>query len=208
MNAPSCDTTAQHVATIRAAIESRPDIYLIGISGVPGSGKTTLCRALREQLPGSIVVPFDGYHLPRSQLDAEGLRRRGALHTFDTATFRSDMARLRQSREGSFPEFDHAEKDPRPNAVRVTRSTRWVIVEGIYVLLRDIGAEPLFDLRVFLDCDLDVACQRLSARHVESGLAANAAEGHERAWSNDRVNALGILADGCRERAELVLRTG
>ncbi len=208
MNEQRFDTTAQHVAAICAAMHERPNLYLIGIAGVPGSGKTTLCRALREQLPCSVVLPFDGYHLPRSRLDADGMRRRGALHTFDTAAFRADLAMLRQSHAGIFPEFDHAEKDPRPGAVCITHEARCVIVEGIYVLMRNVGAETLFDLRVFLDCDLDVACERLTIRHVECGLASNTAEGRERAWSNDRVNAQTILADGCRERADLVLRTG
>ena len=66
-------------------------------------------------------------------------------------------------------------------------------------------AEPLFDLRVFLDCDLDEAVNRLTIRHVETGLASTEAEGRNRAITNDRVNAEVILADGCRERADLIL---
>ena len=67
-------------------------------------------------------------------------------------------------------------------------------------------AEPLFDLRVFLDCDLDEAVERLTVRHVRTGLATTLEEGRHRAVTNDRVNSEGILADGCRERADLILR--
>jgi pantothenate kinase len=80
-----------------------------------------------------------------------------------------------------------------------------IIVEGIYVLMKDWGVEPLFDLRVFLDCDLDVATERLTRRHVECGISQTAEEARHRALTNDRVNSLDILADGCRERADLVL---
>jgi pantothenate kinase len=66
-------------------------------------------------------------------------------------------------------------------------------------------AEDLFDLRFFLDCDLDEAVRRLAKRHVETGLASTLDEGRHRALTNDRLNAEVILADGCRERADLVL---
>ncbi len=190
-----------------SALQQRPDVYMVGIAGVPGSGKTTLCRSIIARRPDAVVVPMDGYHLPRSRLDAEGMRRRGALHTFDGDGFYQDMLSLRQTRQGVFPGFDHAEKDPRPGAVRVTPEATLVIVEGIYVLMKSWRSEPLFDLRVFLDCDLDEAVNRLAIRHVETGLASTPEEGRDRAITNDRVNAEVILADGCRERADLILQS-
>ncbi len=198
------------VATIRAAailesLRQHSNAYLIAIVGIPGSGKTTLCDVLQRCRPDAVVVPMDGYHLPRCQLDAEGMRRRGAQHTFDAASFRSDLTRLKQTRAGSFPAFDHAVKDPQPGAIRVTSSVPLVIVEGIYVLMRDWQLEDLFDLRIFLDCDLDVAVERLTLRHVASGISNTEEEARPRAMTNDRLNSLEILADGCRERADLVL---
>lgn len=186
-------------------IRKRPDVYMVGIAGVPGSGKTTLCREIAARRPDAVIVPMDGYHLPRSRLNAEGLRRRGALHTFDPDAFHADMLHLRHTRSGIFPGFDHAEKDPKPGAVQVTPDAPLVIVEGIYVLMREWRSESLFDLRVFLDCNLDTAVERLAVRHVATGLASTLDEGRHRAISNDRVNSEVILADGCRERAHLVL---
>jgi pantothenate kinase len=188
------------------ALQQMPPAYLVAIAGIPGSGKTTLGDALIAKFPGAAVVPMDGYHLSRSQLDAEGLRRRGAPHTFDASAFRADIARLRQLRSGLFPAFDHAEKDPRADAIRITPETPLVIVEGNYVLMRDWNLEELFGLRVFLDCDLERAIERLIKRHVASGICATADEARDRAMNSDRLNALLILGDGCRERADLVLR--
>lgn len=186
-------------------LQQRSDVYLVGLAGVPGSGKTSLCEAFLRLRPDAVIVPMDGYHLPRCQLDAEGLRRRGAPYTFDSAGFRSGMEQLRATRSGRFPAFDHAVKDPCPDAICVTSDKSLVIVEGIYVLMSGWQAEPLFDLRVFLDCDLDQAVERLTARHVACGISATVEESRHRAITNDRVNALEILADGCRERADLVL---
>jgi len=191
--------------TILAAMEERPEIYMLGIAGIPGSGKSTLARAVASRIPGAVVVPMDGYHLPRCRLDADGLRRRGAPHTFDRHTFRSDMEGLHRTHCGVFPAFDHAEKDPQASAIPVTAGTPLVVIEGIYVLMRDWECEALFGLRVFLDCDADEAIERLTRRHVESGIEATIEEGKQRAMSNDLINARAILADGCRERAHLIL---
>jgi pantothenate kinase len=198
-------TLSAKTATVLAALAKRPEIYMIGITGIPGSGKSTLAQALASRIPGAVVVPMDGYHLPRCELDAEGLRRRGAPHTFDREFFRSDLQSLRRTRCGIFPAFDHAEKDPRAAAIHVTAGTPLVIVEGIYVLMRDWECEPLFDLRVFLECDAEEAVERLTRRHVESGIETTLEEARQRAITNDLVNAAAILADGCRERAHLVL---
>lgn len=205
MTSDSDASATTRAAAILEELRQRPNAYLVGIAGIPGSGKTTLCDMLQHLRPDAVVVPMDGYHLPRSRLDTEGLRRRGAPFTFDSNSFRSDMERLKQSRAGLFPTFDHAEKDPRPGMIHVTPSVPLVIVEGIYVLMRDWRLEPLFDLRVFLDCDLDTATDRLTRRHVATGISLTTEEARHRALTNDRVNSLEILADGCRERADLVL---
>jgi len=49
--------------------------------------------------------------------------------------------------------------------------------------------------------------RRVAARHLACGLAADAAAAQLRAESNDRLNAELILADGCRERADIVVRS-
>ncbi|KAB2646532.1 MAG: nucleoside/nucleotide kinase family protein [Verrucomicrobia bacterium] len=190
-----------------AELKQRPEIYMVGIAGIPGSGKSTLARALAGRVPGAVVIAMDGYHIPRSRLDAEGLRRRGAAHTFDADVFRADLTALRRTRSGVFPTFDHAEKDPRAGAIRVTPAAPLVIVEGLYVLLRDWHAESLFDLRVFLDCNPDEARVRLFVRHVKAGVSATPEEARHRVETSDRLNAEAILADGCRERAQVILRS-
>jgi pantothenate kinase len=205
-NSPdSAASTNSRVDAILAALQNRPADYLVAIAGIPGSGKSTLCEALHRRRPDAIVIPMDGYHIPRGQLDAEGIRRRGAPFTFDAASFGVDLLSLKKTHTGSFPAFDHAEKDPRPNAITVTPSVPLVIVEGNYLLMQEWQLEPLFDLRVFLDCDLDTAMERVAFRHLACGISPTEEEARDRALNNDRLNALEILADGCRDRADLIL---
>jgi len=190
-----------------AAIDARPGAWLVAVAGIPGSGKTTICEQVRELRPRAMVVPMDGYHIPRCRLTPEGHERRGARFTFDDAAFRADLSRLRETHVGSFPAFDHAVKDPEPNAIRVAADVPLVLVEGLYLLMRDWALEPLFDLTVFLDCDLDVATERLWPRHLAAGIAATPEAARHRAETNDWWNAEDILGDGCRERADLVIVT-
>ena len=75
------------------------------------------------------------------------------------------------------------------------------------MLLRDWHAESLFDLRVFLDCNPDEARVRLFGRHVKAGVSATPEEARHRVETSNRLNGEAILADGCRERAQVILRS-
>lgn len=206
MSDPRIEQAALSAArTVLDAFDARPATYLVGIAGIGGSGKSTLCTAIRGLRPEIVVIPMDGYHLPRAALDAAALARRGAIHTFDATAFRRDIKALKRSNVGVFPSFDHAEQDPRPEAIHVGPDVPMVIVEGLYVLCRAWELEPLFDLTVFVDCDPAAALERVAARHLAAGLAATPEAAWRRAASNDRLNAEAILADGCRERADLVV---
>ena len=201
-------TSPQASAILEALRARTPAPWLVAIAGIPGAGKTTIAGEVAARFPGAVVIPMDGYHLPRAVLSADGLARRGAPDTFDPDALRADLARLRADGHGVFPAFDHAVKDPKPGAVVVPPGAPLVIVEGLYLLLGAWRMTDLFDFTVFLDCDLEVAQARIAARHLECGLAATPAEAHHRAHTNDRRNALSILEDGCRARADLCVPSG
>jgi pantothenate kinase len=200
--------TSMHAAVeaIEGAMRAR-DAKFVALAGVPGAGKSTIAHALCARWARAVVLPMDGYHLPKGMLDAEGMRRRGAPHTFAPDRLRADLRRLKATGAGTFPAFDHAEGDPREAAIRVAADERPVIVEGLYLLLAEWRLESLFELRVFLDCPLDLALQRVASRHLACGLAPDAAAARLRVETNDRLNAQLIIDDGCRERADLIVRT-
>jgi pantothenate kinase len=88
--------------------------YFIGVCGIPGAGKSTISDKLKQSLPDSIIIPMDGFHLYRKDLDEEGTRRRGAPFTFDLKRFKEKLLELKQAKSFpiKFPSFDHALKDP------------------------------------------------------------------------------------------------
>jgi pantothenate kinase len=88
--------------------------YLIGIAGIPGSGKSHYSQILKEKLGNAMIVPMDGFHLYRKDLTEEGVRFRGAAFTFNLKSFKDKVELLskRQAYPLKFPSFDHALKDP------------------------------------------------------------------------------------------------
>jgi pantothenate kinase len=62
---------------------------VVGITGPPGAGKSTLAEAVvAEATVAAVCVPMDGFHLSNMELQRLGLvDRKGAPETFDAAGF-------------------------------------------------------------------------------------------------------------------------
>src|ERR1700712_1179521 len=119
---------------ILALVEALPSgRFVLGFSGSPGAGKTTLAAALGAAY-GVPVVPMDGFHRTNAELDAMGRRdAKGGPDTFDAPGY---AARLRRLHEGGLvlaPAFDHAQPDPVPDAIEVPASAGLVVTEGNYL---------------------------------------------------------------------------
>lgn len=188
---------------------------VIGVSGIPGSGKTTFSKIIvnrindiaKQASPDSpapaTFLPMDGFHLTRAQLSAmpdpdHAHARRGAHFTFDASKFLSLVQSLRLPLGDPIyaPSFDHAVKDPKDNDIVILPTQRIVIIEGNYVALdKEIWREAavLLDERWFFEVDFEVARQRLRERHVRAGIVQTIEEGDKRAMENDLVNGREIV---------------
>ncbi|EED23679.1 kinase-related protein [Talaromyces stipitatus ATCC 10500] len=191
---------------------------MIAISGVPGSGKTSLAIAITKRInelyaehsPGSppiaAFVPMDGYHLTRAELAAMpdpvfAAARRGAHFTFNADKFLQLVKLLREPLTATTstvyaPSFDHAVKDPVENDIPILATARVLIFEGNYLSLNKDPwnqAAALMDELWFVEVDFEIARQRLIKRHVEAGIAKNEEEADKRARENDLLNGQEIV---------------
>ncbi|RMY53993.1 hypothetical protein D0863_13775 [Hortaea werneckii] len=206
---------------------------LIAVSGIPGSGKTTLAAKVvarlnalwRDSSPGlasepgiATFLPMDGYHLTRAQLDAmpdprTAHARRGAAFTFDAPAFLRLVQKLREPicpETGTLyaPSFDHAVKDPVANDIPIAASSRIVVMEGLYLSLGTGAPEwkdaaLLMDELWFVEVSESKAKERLVKRHVASGISPDEESAALRAEENDLVNGRQIV-QGRLEVHELV----
>ncbi|MBO3101650.1 nucleoside/nucleotide kinase family protein [Cellulomonas fengjieae] len=183
---------------------------ILGITGAPGAGKSTLAeRVVGAVGPGAIVVPMDGFHLAQSQLERLGRAgRKGAPDTFDADGFVALLTRLRSPvRTVYAPEYRRDLRNAVAGAIAVGPDVRLVVVEGNYLLLDDHGFGPvagLLDESWFLAPDDDVRLARLVARHEAFGKTPDAA----RAWSYGPDEANARLVAATAGRADVVVPIG
>ncbi len=191
---------------------------VLGITGAPAAGKTTLAqelvRALAPRPPAGLVagawvahVPMDGFHLADVELDRLGLRAvKGAPDTFDALGYAALLRRLREDVDEMIyaPGFERVIEQPIAGAIPVPREARLIISEGNYLLLdgpRWSGVRRMCAEIWYAELDPSERRRRLIARHIRFGKDEAAAV----AWATgtDEHNAEVIAAT--KDGADLIV---
>ena len=203
-----------NLADLQADILARAkghERFMVAIAGPPASGKSTTAHDLQKGLTAAgesaVVVPMDGYHFDDAVLNARGHRpRKGAPFTFDAAGFEHLLRRIRaREPDIAIPVFDRTMELSRAAADIVRGDTRFILIEGNYLLLDEAPwtrLKPLFDFSIFIDVPHEELRKRLIQRWLDHGFDMD----YARNWiaSNDDLNIAHVLAH--RAPADLVVR--
>lgn len=195
--------------------DGAPPRLVVGITGPPGAGKSTLVTALetalrqRGLLAG--IVPMDGFHMSNAVLDELGRHgRKGAPDTFDIDGYLAVLDRVRRAGPGGEPREVLAPVYRRDLHEPVAAGTRVagrgiVVTEGNYLALDSLGwegARERIDLLVMLEVDEEELIRRLVTRHMSFG--------RHRADAGHWVRAVDLpntrLVSACRDRCDEVWR--
>jgi pantothenate kinase len=181
---------------------------ILGITGPPGAGKSTLARAIANQLGArACVVSMDGFHLANCQLRRlDRLSNKGAIDTFDSEGYVSLLQRLLREKSGVVyaPLFDRELDTAIGSAIAIGPSIEIVVTEGNYLLDDDPPWNRLAGLvseTWFCQLDDFLRTERLVARHIEFGKSP--VEAQEWVYESDEVNAARVLAR--RHLADLIV---
>lgn len=137
-------------------------MFMIGIAGGSGSGKTTFARKVLARVAdlGVSLVHQDSYYLPNGNA-ASNLDHPLA---FDWELLRFHLSELRAGRPVGTPIYDYKTFCRTPE-VEELGPCRAIILEGIYAL-HNPEIRELLDLRVFLHVDSDIRFIRRLHRDV------------------------------------------
>jgi pantothenate kinase len=200
----------QLLARVQALLAQVPagERRVLGLTGAPGAGKSTLAAALAGALGEQAgLVPMDGFHLANAELARLGRRqRKGAPDTFDVDGYAALLGRLRRRAAGVVyaPQFDRQLEESIGSAVAIGPDAPLIVTEGNYLLLdqpawRQVRAAC--DEVWYLELPEQLRLPRLLERHVAFGKAPDEAE----RWvaQVDQQNAA-LIAAG-RAQADLIV---
>lgn len=143
-------------------------MYIIGIAGGTGSGKTTVVRKIVESLPNDkvAIIPQDSYYNDNTPLPMEERRKINFDHpsAFDWELLTQHIGELKNGHAVEQPTYSYLECNRLPETVHV-EPCEVLIVEGIMALYQPELRE-LMDLKIFVDADPDERLIRVIYRDM------------------------------------------
>ena len=149
--------------------KKRPRPIIIGVTGGSGSGKTSVSRAIFDQLHGHslMMLQEDSYYKSQDDIPFEERTKVNYDHpyAFDTDLLIEQLEDLLNWKTIEIPVYDYA-AHTRSKEVLVQEPREVIIVEGI-LTLNDARLRDLMDIKIFVDTDDDIRIIRRIQRDIE-----------------------------------------
>ncbi len=144
-------------------------MLVIGIAGGSGSGKTTVVKAITEQLHDKrvVVIPQDAYYKDSSDLSDEEKRNHNFDHpdAIDWELLCKQLSELKKGKAIEQPVYSYIScSRSKTETVRVEPADV-IIIEGILIFTCKRLREQM-DIKIFVDADDDDRLMRVMARDI------------------------------------------
>ena len=147
--------------------DKRP--IVIGVTGGSGCGKTTVSKAIYENLRGQSIqiINQDTYYNDQADMTMEERKAVNYDHplAFDTALLIEQLDALRHNQAVEMPVYDYKEYTRSQATVHVEPQDV-IILEGI-LILDDERLRDLMDIKVYVDADDDIRILRRIQRDMQ-----------------------------------------
>lgn len=143
-------------------------MFLIGVAGGSGSGKTTFAHKVMQRVkdPEVVLLHQDAYYLAETpnHLRVNGEPNFDHPEAFDWALLKAHLSCLKNGESIAAPKYDFR-KSRRMQETDLVGPCKVVLMEGIYTLW-DSEIRNLFDLKIYLHVEADIRFIRRLHRDV------------------------------------------
>ena len=144
-------------------------MLVIGIAGGSGSGKTTVVKAISDNIKGEkvVIIPQDSYYKDSSDLTDEEKRHHNFDHpdAIDWDLLCEQLAELKAGNTIHQPVYSYISCSRSKTETVTVEPADVIIIEGILIFtckeLRD-----QMDIKIFVDADDDDRLMRVMARDI------------------------------------------
>lgn len=143
-------------------------VYVIGIAGGSGSGKSTFAARLMQAFPDSVsLVSCDNYYKAHDDIPLEERRllNYDAPEALEFDLMVSHLQALKRGEAVDCPVYDFTLHNRSDKVVRIDPRPV-IIVDGI-LILSDPALRETFDLKIYVETDADERILRRARRDME-----------------------------------------
>lgn len=195
-------------------------MFVIGIAGGTGSGKTTFTETITEMFQNDVlVIHHDNYYKCNDHLSYEERCKVNYDHpnSFDTDLMVEHIKKLKNGEDVEEPVYDYTVHNRDKTKTIHLEPKKFLIIDGILVLENKELCD-LMDIKIFVDTDADIRLGRRimrdiseRGRSIESVLTQyqdTVKPMHEKYVEPSKKNADIVILEGGKNKAALGLFAG